>query len=100
MFGSKKHWLTVIDNSRNFILSLFLKEKSDLVDVMIGLIKNLINKYTLHVQYLCCDNAEENIAFKKACKQEGLVVDFEYKPLVCHNKMASSKECLLPFSTE
>ena len=45
---------------------------------MIGLIKNLKNKYNLHVQYLCCDNAKENIDFEKACKQEELGVDFEY----------------------
>ena len=45
---------------------------------MIGLINNLKNKYNLQVQYLCCNNTGENVAFKKACKQEGLGVDFEY----------------------
>ena len=44
-FGGKKHWLLIIDVSGNFIWSFFLKEKSDLVDFMIGLIKNLKNKY-------------------------------------------------------
>ena len=42
---------------------------------MIGWIKNLKNKYNLQVQYLYCDNAGENIAFKEAWKQEGLGVD-------------------------
>ena len=41
------------------------------MDVMIGLIKIL-------KKYLCYNNAEENIFIKKACKKEGLGVDFEY----------------------
>ena len=45
---------------------------------MIDLIKNLKYKYNLHVQHLCCNNAGENVAFEKACKQEGLVNDFKY----------------------
>ena len=28
--------------------------------------------YNLQVQYLHCDNARENVAFKKGCKKEGL----------------------------
>ena len=32
----------------------------------------------MHVQYLHCDNAGKNVVFKKACKQEGLGMDFEY----------------------
>ena len=38
-FGSMKHWLLVIDNNSDFIWSFFLKEKSDLVNIMICLIK-------------------------------------------------------------
>ena len=45
---------------------------------MFGLIKTLNNKYNMQVQHLCCDNAGENIAFKKACKQEGLEMEFQY----------------------
>ena len=32
----------------------------------------------MQVQYLHCDNAGKNIAFEKACKQEGLQLEFEY----------------------
>ena len=77
-FGGKKHWLLVIDNSSYFILSFFLKEKSNLVDIMIGLIKILKNKFNLQVKYLCCNNVGENFAFEKAYKEEGLGVDFKY----------------------
>ena len=76
-FGGKKHWLFVADDSSNFTW-VFLKEKSNLADVMLGSIKNLKNKHYLQVQYLCWDNAGRNIAFEKGCKQEGLRVDFEY----------------------
>ena len=45
---------------------------------MLGLIKNLKTKYNLQVQYLHCDNAGENVVFKKDCKEEGLWGDMEY----------------------
>ena len=54
---------------------------------MVGLIKNLKNKYDLQVQYLCCDNTEENLAFERTCKQEEQDVDFEYTaPGIPHQK--------------
>ena len=68
---------SIVDDSSDFIWGFFLKEKSDLVVVMIGLVKNLKNKYNLQVQYLCCNNAVENIAFEQACKQEGLGDEYE-----------------------
>ena len=77
-FGGKKHWLFVVDDSSNYVWSFYLKEKSNVVNVMSGLTKYLKNKYNLQVQYLHCDNAGENVAFKKACKQEGLGLVFKY----------------------
>ena len=77
-FGGKKHWLLVVEDSGNCAWSFFLKKKSNLSGVMLGLIKNLRNKYSMKVQYLCCNNAGENVAFKKACKQEGLGEGFKY----------------------
>ena len=55
-----------------------MKEKSNIVENMVGFIKNMKNKYNLQVHYLCCDNAGENVAFEKAWKQEGLGVHFDY----------------------
>ena len=89
-----KHWLLVIGNSNDFIWSFVLKEKSNLVDIMIGLIKNLKNKYNLQLQYLNCNNAGENISFEKACKQEGLGVILNIQPQLCHNKTATLKESI------
>ena len=53
-----------------------MKEKSDLVETMLGLVNNLKMNFNLQVQYLCCDNAGK--AFKKNCKQEGLGINFKY----------------------
>ena len=77
-FGSKKHWLLAIDDSSDYAMSFFLKKKSNLVGVMLGLIEHLKNKYNLQVQYLHYDKADENIAIKKAYKQKGLEVEFKY----------------------
>ena len=77
----------------------FLKEKSDLVDIMIGLIKNLKKKCNLQVYYLCCNNAGENIAFEKPTNRKGWGVALNIQPMVSHNRMAMLKENLLPFST-
>ena len=70
-FGSKKHWLLVVDDSSDYIWSFFLKEKSDLADMMISLIKNLKNKYNMQVQYLCWKNAGAKVAFKKHANKMG-----------------------------
>ena len=64
IFGVKCHCLLVIDDRNNYIWSFFLKEKSNLVDTVVGLIKNLKNKYDMQVKYLCCNNARENQAFE------------------------------------
>ena len=59
-------------------MELLLKYKSKWAKTTFGLIKNLKNKYNMQVQYLHCDNAGENVSFEKACKQEGLGMEFEY----------------------
>ena len=78
IFGDKKHWLLVVEDITKYAWSFFLKEKSDLSGVLMSLVKNLNIKYNTQVQYLCCDNAGENDAFEKACKQEGMGMEFEF----------------------
>ena len=77
-----------------------MKEKSNLVDTMLGLIKNLKNKYNLQVQYLHCNNPGENIAFKKACKQEGLGVDFDTASGTPQQKWLHQKKICYPFQQD
>ena len=75
--GGKKHWLLVVEDSRNYSLSFILKE-SDLGCVMLGSIEYLKNEDNIQVQCLCCNNTGESVAFKKACKWEWLGLVFEY----------------------
>ena len=55
-----------------------MKKKDELKEVMIPFIKELREKYTAPVKYIMCDCAGENNALDKACKQEGLGIQFEY----------------------
>ena len=73
----KKHWLLVIGDSTDHAWSYFIKEKLDLKNVM-SPIKNLKTKKNIQGQYLCCDNLRENVNFERACKQEGIGMEFEY----------------------
>ena len=65
-FQGKKIWLLVMEESTNYSWHFFLREKSNLASVMMGLVKNFKIKYNMQVQYLHCVNAGENVAFKKA----------------------------------
>ena len=56
-FDGKHHWLLVIDDCSNWSWSFFLKEKSDLVETMLGLINNLKTILNLQVQCLHCNYA-------------------------------------------
>ncbi len=76
--GGKQHWLLIVDDCTDYCWSYFLKEKSDLKDHVIELIKEMHLKYNCKVKCIRCDNAGENISLEKACKQEGLGVFFEY----------------------
>ena len=44
-------------------------------------VENLKTKYKMHIQYLSCENVGENVAFKKACKQERVGMEFEFTVL-------------------
>ena len=71
-----KHWLLVIEDSTDYEWS-FLK-KSEMEKHNDGSDKESKTKYDIQVQYLCCDNARENVDFKWVCKQEGMGMDFKY----------------------
>ena len=43
MFGGKKHWLLIVEDSTDYVWSYFVKEKFDLKAVMVELIKELNN---------------------------------------------------------
>ena len=45
---------------------------------MIGSINNSKAKYGISMEYARCDNAIENEDFERACKQEGIGIQFQY----------------------
>ena len=45
---------------------------------MIGIMKNLKTMNDIQVQYLCCDNARENVDFEWVCNQEGMSMKLKY----------------------
>ena len=71
-----------------------MKEKSELKNVMLGLIKNLKTKDGIQVRYEYFDNAEENEDFEWAWKQEGMGNKFEYTATELLNRMVILNENL------
>ena len=72
--ASKKHWLLIVDDNTDY----FLKEKSELNDLIMCLFKHLWAMCSVNVRYVCNDNSGENEAFEWLCIQEGIDVHFEY----------------------
>jgi hypothetical protein len=77
-FGKSKFWLLVMDDNTGICWSKFLKKKSDQVDFLIELLKDLKAKNAKTVKLIRCDNAGENKTFQKECEKAGLGVQFEY----------------------
>ena len=73
----------VASHGRQFPLCmmLLLREKSDLKNMMRGLIKHLKASYNIQVQYLHCDNTGENIDFKWTCQLEKMRMKLKYTTL-------------------
>ena len=72
-FGGSKFWALIVDDYSGYCWSYFMKTKSELKERVIDLIKELRN-----VKYLRLDDAGENFALEKLCKQQNLQVKFEF----------------------
>jgi hypothetical protein len=77
-FGKSKFWLLIMDDCTGVCWSRFLKKKSDQVDLIINLLKDLKSKHNKTVKLIRCDNAGENKSLQKLCEKEGLGIQFEY----------------------
>ena len=58
--GGKKHMFHVVEDSMDYAWSYFLKEKSELKDLMMTLFKDSKMMFGVTVRYAHCDNAGEN----------------------------------------
>jgi hypothetical protein len=77
-FGGSKLWLLVVDDCTDVAWSAFLRKKSDQVDRIVELIKDLAKKHKTMVKYIRWDNAGENGSLEKECAKQGLGIQFEY----------------------
>ena len=64
--GGSKYWFLAVDEATHMKFSLFLKQKSDVKDKFIPLLKELRDTYGRHVDHIRCDNAGENQALESA----------------------------------
>jgi hypothetical protein len=77
-FGGSKFWLLVVNDCTDVAWSAFLPKKSNQVDRIVELIKDLAKKHKTTVKYIRCDNAGENGSLEKECAKQGLGIQFEY----------------------
>jgi hypothetical protein len=70
-YGGSKFWALIVDDYSGYCWSYFLKQKSSLKTTLIGLFDQLKN-LNKTVKLLRLDDAGENFALEKACKQHHL----------------------------
>ena len=68
----------VLEDGIDYAWSNFLKEKSELKDVIFALLKDLKSTQDIDVKYIHCNNDGEHESFERLCKQERLGIKFEY----------------------
>jgi hypothetical protein len=76
-FGGSKFWVLIIDDFSSYCWSYFLKKMDESKDKLVKLIKELKNE-NIQVIFLSLDDARENYALEKECKQQNLAFKFEY----------------------
>ena len=76
--GGKRHWLIVVDKFSDCSHSLFLKRKSDQIEMIPIWIKELKAKYVIDIKYIRLDNSWENKSLQKECDNQNLGIIFEF----------------------
>ena len=67
-----------MDEATHMKFSLFLKQKGDVKNKFIPLLKELRDTYGRRVLHIRCDNAGENQAFEEECIEKELGIVFKY----------------------
>ena len=94
-FGGKKHWLLVMEDSRDYAWSFFLKEKLDLAVIMLGLIKNLKISIICRYNTYTVTSQVKMFSSKKPTNRKSWGWTLNILPHISHNKMAVSNKNLL-----
>ncbi len=76
--GGAKFWALFMDDHSGFLMSRFLKQKSDLAEQGSMLIKVLGDQQRINTKLVRCGNAGENKTMEEACAKLGLGTKFEY----------------------
>ena len=76
--GGAKFWAMFMDDHSGFLISRFLKKKSDLAEKGSTLIDRLKKENGITVRNIRCDNAGENKKLEEKCIEKSLGVKFEY----------------------
>src|SRR5210317_184296 len=76
-FGGNQYWILVLDNFSGFCWTFFCKEKSDLPEIILKLLKDLAQSGK-KVKFVRCDGAGENKSLKALCDSEERGITFEF----------------------
>ena len=76
-YGGSKFWALVVDDYSGYCWSYFLNHKNDIKNKLINLVDDLKDLQKT-VKFLRLDDAGENFALEKACKQRQLGLQFEF----------------------
>ena len=98
-FGGKHHWLLVINNCSDYCWSLFLREKSDLAQTMLGLVNNLKIKLNLQVQCLTVTMQAKIKLSREPANRKVWRLTLSIQPKVHLNKIGTSNASSLLFLT-
>jgi hypothetical protein len=79
-YGGRKFWAMLLDDHSNITHSIFVKKKSDIVELIVDKLKEFKKKGTA-VKYLRMDNSGENKALKQAIDADPeLDIEVEFTP--------------------
>ena len=76
--SGKRHWLIVVDELSDCSHSLFLRRKSDQIDLFPNWIKELKAKYGIDIKYIRLDNSGENKGLQDECENQNLGIIFKF----------------------
>ena len=84
--GGAKYWVLFMDDNSGFLISKFLKQKSDLAREGLMLMKRLKDQYRIEIKIIRCDNAGENKKMDDACIEQRMGIKFEYTAVGTHQQ--------------
>ena len=76
--GGRNPWLLIADEATDYAHSIFLKQQSDQVKILIQWIKNMGKNYKIYIRTIRLDNSGENRKLQQECDEENLGIRFEF----------------------